>query len=117
MTGADETVDRAADKLDATAERAARRGGIAARLAQPLADDATFLRKLKPSLMKARLRGDLPTDGRPTSAPPVAPAGPQIGARRRAGGVNPFLVAGGALASGILIAKLIDWRSHAHPRN
>ena len=29
---------------------------------------------------------------------------------------NPFLVAAAALALGILAAKLVDWRGHAHPR-
>jgi hypothetical protein len=31
-------------------------------------------------------------------------------------GVNPFLVVAGAAAAGVLLAKLIDWRGHAHPR-
>jgi hypothetical protein len=30
--------------------------------------------------------------------------------------VNPFLVVAVAAAAGILLAKLIDWRGHAHPR-
>jgi hypothetical protein len=30
--------------------------------------------------------------------------------------VNPLLVLGGAVAAGFLIAKVIDWRGHAHPR-
>ena len=30
---------------------------------------------------------------------------------------NPFLVIGIALATGILLAKIVDWRGHAHPRD
>ena len=32
------------------------------------------------------------------------------------GGPNPFLVIGVALVAGIVLAKVIDWRGHAHPR-
>jgi hypothetical protein len=32
------------------------------------------------------------------------------------GGPSPFLVVGLALATGVVLAKWIDWRSHAHPR-
>src|SRR5262245_66691722 len=44
---ADQLVDRAADHLQHMADSAAAEGGLAARFAQPLADDAAFLRKLK----------------------------------------------------------------------
>jgi hypothetical protein len=44
----------------------------------------------------------------------AAPSGPQLGPRPKA--VNPFLVVGVAFALGIALAKWIDWRSHAHPR-
>ena len=47
----------------------------------------------------------------------VAPSGPQLGKRPKRGGPNPFLVMGVALAAGIALAKLVDWRGHAHPRN
>jgi hypothetical protein len=30
--------------------------------------------------------------------------------------VSPFVVVAGAAAAGVLLAKLIDWRGHAHPR-
>jgi hypothetical protein len=36
---------------------------------------------------------------------------------RPGGGPNPWLVAGVALAAGIALAKLVDWRGHAHPRD
>jgi hypothetical protein len=53
----------------------------------------------------------------PREAP--APSGAQLGSPsppKRAGGVNPFLVAGAALVAGVLFARWIDWRGHAHPR-
>ena len=114
----DETVERAADKLQETANKVGADGGLKARLAGELADDAAFVRKLKPSLIAARARGQAPTDQQPGEGV-VAPTGPQLGERPsppRTGGPNPFLVIGVALAAGILLAKLIDWRGHAHPR-
>jgi hypothetical protein len=117
MAVGDEAVDRAADKLQETADRAAARGGVAAKAAQPLADDAAFLRKLKPSLIAARARGELPTGQPPVKGAPNAPAGPRPGPRRTgSGGPNPFVVVGAALALGVFLAKVLDWRSHAHPR-
>ena len=117
MTKADQIVERGADRLQELADRAAAGNGIKAKLADELAEDAAFLRKLKPSLIKARDRGEAPTDEKP-GEPRRAPAGPQLGKRPKpkGGGPNPFLVAGAALAAGILVAKWIDWRGHAHPR-
>jgi hypothetical protein len=118
MTKADLLVDKAASRLQEIADRAAAEGGIAAKLAQPLADDAAFLRKLKPSLIVARAKGEAPTNQKPAQGS-VAPSGPQLGKRpkRKAGGPNPFLVIGIAFAVGIVLAKAIDWRGHAHPRD
>jgi len=118
MTKADQMVDKAAARLQEMAERAAAEGGVAAKLAQPLADDAAFLRKLKPSLILARAKGEAPTD-RPPARGAVAPYGPQLGKRRKRGpgGPNPLLLVGVAFAVGILLAKVIDWRSHAHRRD
>jgi hypothetical protein len=85
------------------------------RLDEELAEDRAFLAKLKPELIKARIRGDLPTNevpGRERTAPP----GPQLSRQRARGGLNPWLVIGAALALGIGAAKIIDWRGHAHPR-
>jgi hypothetical protein len=121
MSAGDEQVERAANKLQAIADDLAAEGGFKAKLAEPLADDAEFLRKMKPSLIKARAKGRAPTDQRPGSGT-VAPSGPQLGKRPAPkprggrGGPNPWLVAGVALAAGILLAKWIDWRGHAHPR-
>jgi hypothetical protein len=111
-------VDTAADKLQQTADSFATQGGLKAKLAQPLADDAEFLRKLKPSLIVARARGEAPTDEDPVRGR-VAPSGPQLGRRPKAGdggGPSPWLVLGIAFALGIALAKNIDWRGHAHPR-
>ena len=118
MTRGDETVERLADKLQEAAERAAARGGVGAKLAEPLAEDAAFLRKLKPSLIAARARGEAPTEQPRTETPAVAPSGPQLPPRPRpaGGGRNPFVVVGVALVAGVFLAKVIDWRSHAHPR-
>jgi hypothetical protein len=118
VTKADQIVDKAAARLQEMAEKAAAEGGVAAKLAQPLADDAVFLRKLKPSLILARVKGEAPT-GQPPARGAVAPSGPQLGRRRRRAqrGPNPLLVVGVAFAAGILLAKVIDWRSHAHPRD
>jgi hypothetical protein len=120
MSAADQKVDQAADKLQQLAAEFAAEGGVKAKLAQPLADDAAFLRKLKPSLIAARARGEAPRDQQP-AAGTIAPPGPQLGKRpgskQKTGGPNPFLVVGVALAAGIVLAKLVDWRGHAHPRD
>ena len=117
MTRGDETVERAAARLDEAAQKAAAQGGLRAKVADTLADDAAFLRKLKPSLIAARARGELPADGRPEEV--RAPSGPQLGERPkppREGGPSVFAVVALALAAGVLIARVVDWRSHAHPR-
>jgi hypothetical protein len=115
-------LDSLADKARAKSEQLAGQGGIKEKLAEELAEDAEFLRKLKPELIKKRMKGDAPTDQPPTRADaPSAPSGPQLGTRPRpkpttAGGPNPFLVIGAALVLGVALAKWLDWRGHAHPR-
>jgi hypothetical protein len=120
MTTADRRVERAADKLQRLANQLAGEGGVKAKLAEPLAEDAEFLRKLKPSLIKARAKGEAPTNQPPGHAT-VAPSSPQLGKRnspkKSGGGPNPWLVVGVALAAGVFLAKWIDWRGHAHPRD
>lgn len=119
MTKGDQLVDDAANRLQALADKAAAQGGVKAKFAQELADDAEFLRKLKPSLIKARAKGEAPKNQKPGQGH-VAPSGPQLGRRskpKRTKGPNPFLVLGVAFATGILIAKVVDWRGHAHPRD
>jgi hypothetical protein len=116
VTRADQTIERAADKLQELANKAAAQDGIKRKLAQPLADDAEFLRKLKPSLIAARVRGEAPT-GQPPASGTVAPS-PQLGEKpTREGGPSPWLVVAVGLAAGIALAKWIDWRGHAHPRD
>jgi hypothetical protein len=109
-------LDTIADKARAASDRLAGSGGLKGKLAQELAEDAVFLRKLKPSLMAKRARGEAPTDGQPGEVR-LAPSGPQLGSRSSPkGSPSPFLVVGVAFAAGIVLAKWIDWRGHAHPR-
>jgi hypothetical protein len=122
MTTADQKVEHAANKLQQLANQMAGEGGVKAKLAEPLAEDADFIRKLKPSLIKARAKGEAPTNQQPGKAP-LSPTGPQLGKRKKpkqdggGGGPNPFLIVGVALVAGIALAKWIDWRGHAHPRD
>lgn len=116
------TLDTLADRAHAKSEKLAGQGGIKDKLADELADDAEFLRKLKPELIKKRLKGDAPTDDEPTEVR-TAPSGPQLDARpkppkRSSGGgrAMPFVVVGIALVAGVALAKWLDWRGHAHPR-
>jgi hypothetical protein len=112
------TLDTLADKARKKSEQLRGQGGIKDKLARELADDADFLRKLKPELIKKRVKGEAPTDAKPT-----APGGPQLGGRTKrkkkagsGGGPNPFVVVGAALVVGVALAKWLDWRGHAHPR-
>jgi hypothetical protein len=119
MTKADAAVDSAADKLETFVKNAQSSGGVKAKVAGALADDPDFLRKLKPSLIKARAKGEAPTD-EPSGGARSAPSGPQIERpkppkSKRTGGPSPWVVVGAALAGGYLLAKIIDWRGHAHP--
>jgi hypothetical protein len=117
MTTGDKAVEAGADKLEALSARAAAKGGLAGKLAGELAEDASFLRKLKPSLMVARAKGDAPKDAEPGTAAVHAPSATQLSRRTRTKeGLNPFAVAGAAFALGTLLAKVVDWRGHAHPK-
>ena len=123
MTKVDYAVERGAQRLQQLANRAAARGdGVGEWLAEELTNDAAFLRKLKPSLIKARARGQAPTNQEPAAPPPAAPSSPQLGKRtkkRKRGGKGPapVIVIGAALVAGVLLAKVLDWRGHAHPRD
>jgi hypothetical protein len=120
VTAADQKVERAANRLQRFASQLAGEGGVRAKLAEPLAEDADFIRKLKPSLIKARAKGEAPTNQKPGKAP-LSPPSPQLGEKpkpkKTGGGPNPWLVVGIGLAAGIVLAKWIDWRGHAHPRD
>jgi hypothetical protein len=117
---ADQTVERVANKLQQLANQLAGEGGLKSKLAQPLAEDADLIRKMKPSLIKKRAKGEAPTNQKPGQAT-VAPSSPQVGGARpkakkkTSGGPSPWIVVGAALAAGIVLAKWIDRRGHAHP--
>ena len=114
MTKADQKVESAADKLEGFVRDAQQSGGVKAKLGDALAEDPEFLRKLKPSLIAARAKGEVP------DAPPSAPSRPQLERPKKpksaGGGLSPWLVIGVALAGGYVLAKVLDWRGHAHPR-
>jgi hypothetical protein len=121
MTTADQKVERAANKLQQLANQMAGESGVKAKLAEPLAEDADFIRKLKPSLIRARAKGEAPTNQQP-GKPPLSPTSPQLARKKPrkkrggGGGPNPYVIVGVALVAGIALAKWIDWRGHAHPR-
>jgi hypothetical protein len=151
VTKGDQLVERGATRLQQLADRAAARGdGIGEWLSEELRNDAAFLRKLKPSLVKARATGNGPTNEAPASPTNAGPASPAPEApppavetplaesqptevraapppkskpkakkkpKRRRGGPPPAVIVGGALVAGILLAKIVDWRGHAHPRD
>jgi len=114
MTGGDAILERGAERLQELSDRAAATGGPAAKLAEPLAEDAVLLRRMKPSLIAARLKGEAPTDLEPGSGAVVPPALKAKRGTRR--GPSPLLVIGAALVAGVVLARVLDWRSHAHPR-
>jgi hypothetical protein len=49
--------------------------------------------------------------------PPKAPSGPQLGPRGGPDAKSVLLPVLAALVAGVLVARAIDWRSHAHPRD
>jgi hypothetical protein len=111
-------VEKGADKLEELARKLAAHGGLGQTVAEDLVIDADFIRKMKPSLILARARGDAPKNGQPSEAATVVTPPPAPKAKKKGGGgPNPLLVVGGALVAGIVLAKLIDWRGHAHPRD
>jgi hypothetical protein len=117
MTKADQAVETAAEKLDTFVRDTRRAGGVKAKVGDALAEDPEFLRKLKPSLIKARAKGESPREPEPRPEPqreprPAKPAKP----KRSGGGPSPWVVIGAALVAGYVLAKFVDWRGHAHPR-
>jgi hypothetical protein len=121
MTKADLVVERSAQRLQHLADKAAARGdGVGEWLAEELRDDAAFLRKLKPSLIKARAKGQAAKSPEPEAPSPSAPSSPQLGKRpkkkRRKGGRGgppPIAIVGAAFVAGIVLAKVISWRGSA----
>jgi hypothetical protein len=125
-------VERGARRLQELADRAAARGdGVGEWLSEELRNDAAFLRKLKPTLVKARAQGNTSTnqatnqepEAPPPPPPPAAetqPASrpkPKKKPKSKRGGPPPVVIVGAALVAGILLAKFVDWRGHAHPRD
>lgn len=145
-TKGDQLVERGATRLQELADRAAARGdGIGEWLSEELRNDAAFLRKLKPSLVKARAQANStgspeqaaapapPPEAPPADAPPVEihaeetevaqpPASaarpkPKKKPKSKRGGPPPVVIVGAALVAGVLLAKFVDWRGHAHPKD
>jgi hypothetical protein len=121
VTKGDTLVERGAAFLEELSHKAAAEGGFVAKLAEPLAEDAEFLRKLKPTLVLARLRGEPPPDpsqnGAPVTQPPPPPvAEPDPKPKKKSDGPNPLVIVGAAFIAGVFLAKVVDWRGHAHPR-
>jgi hypothetical protein len=114
MTKVDEAFETAAEKLESFVQDARRQGGVKAKVGDALAEDPEFLRRLKPSLVKARAKGESPRD--PEHEPRPAPGPKPEQPKRPGGGPNPWLIVGVALAAGYVLAKFVDWRGHAHPR-
>jgi hypothetical protein len=116
-TTADQKMDRAAAKLQELANRMADEGGVKAKLAEPLAQDADLIRKMTPSLIKARARSGTEKGAmHPTRITPSKPKADKTPKKRSGGGPGPWLVVGVALAAGIVLAKWIDWRGSDRPR-
>jgi hypothetical protein len=124
MSKADLLFERGASLLEELSRKAAAEGGLVAKAAEPLADDAAFLRKMKPTLVLARFRGETPQNGNVATAPTMETPLPQPEPqpkekpkkKKSGGGPNPIVVAAGAFVAGVFLAKFIDWRGHAHPR-
>lgn len=116
MTRGDQLIERAANRLESFARHSASEPGMKGKLAEPLADDADLLRAMRPSRIAARLRGR--PDGEATEARKPLPQVEPERRREPSGRRRPpaIALAVGAFALGVLIAKVVDWRGHAHPR-
>ncbi len=115
-------VERGALRLQELAEKAASRGdGVGTWLSEELRTDAAFLRKLKPSLVKARAKGESPAGQEPPAStppppPPPRPASskPKKNKKKKRRGPPPVAIVGAAFVVGIVLAKVVDWRGHGH---
>jgi hypothetical protein len=114
MTKVDQAFETAAEKLESFVQDARRQGGVKAKVGDALAEDPEFLRRLKPSLVKARAKGEPLNEPKHVPEPPPEPKPAKP--KRPGGGPNPWLILGAALAAGYVFAKFVDWRGHAHPR-
>ena len=129
LSKGDELVERGARFLEDLARDFSADGGMKRKLAGELVEDAAFLRKLKPSLIAARARGEAATAEAPPAPAPAPQPAPEptrepaadTTARprakpRREGSPSPIAVVACAFVAGIVLAKFVDWRGHAHPR-
>jgi hypothetical protein len=120
MTKGDQLVERAANRLGSFARESAGETGLKGKLAEPLADDAELLRGMRPSRIAARLRGRPDDAALPSSAKekPPAPLPSEHPRKKKSPRRGPpaIVLAVGAFALGLVIAKVVDWRGHAHPR-
>ena len=115
MTKADRIVRQAADKVEEIAATAAEKGGPLGKLAPALEGDAEFLRKMEPSKIARRVRGD-DVRGDGPLRPVRALETPQPAQKPRPPGALASLARiGAAFALGVLVAEFIDWRSYAEP--
>ena len=127
----DVLVERGAGAMEDFARGLAVDGGFRRQVAEELLDDAAFLRKLKPTKIAARARGDMPVTGVPSEPAvavaaepeeiPMPPPAPERSKEKHSKdpgkkGLNALAVVGVAFVAGIVLAKVIDWRGHAHPR-
>jgi hypothetical protein len=113
MSTVDDKIERGADRLEELVRAGSRAGGVKAKVARMFADDPEFLRKLKPSLIAARARGDAPIGEEPTHVDtPVVDA-----PKPKSGGPSPFVVIAAAFALGLALAHVVDWLGHRYPRD
>ena len=138
-------VERGALRLQRLADKAAARGdGVGTWLSEELRNDAAFLRKLKPSLVKARAKGETPrndaapaadteasmpepqksetpTRQEPAAPPPPPPPRPAAfkpkEKKTKRGGPPPIAIVGAAFVAGIVLARVISWRGNADARD
>ena len=114
-TAVDELIEKSAHRLEDVSARVGSENGLKARLREELIDDAQFLRKLKPSAIAARVHGERPPEDRQT-VPLLEQPPPRPARHAGAGGPHPLVVIAAAFVAGYVLAKVIDWRGHAHPR-
>jgi hypothetical protein len=128
----DSLLERGANRLELWARDLAAGDGMKRQLAEELQEDAQFLRRLTPTKIAARARGETPPEdlaeppGTATAVldeqvatrvqPPPTPTPKRARSPKGGGGPNPLVVIGVAFVAGIALAKVIDWRGHAHPK-
>jgi hypothetical protein len=97
-------LDKGADRLMELSERAAEAGGPAASLAEPLAQDAVRLRRMSSNIAAEQIQETGQTEAESNGRP----------SRRL--GPSPFLFIGVAFVAGVVLAKVLEWRTDVEPR-